>query len=336
MKAFFENESELKKFLNQRGSICREERQFALFLYLVFLKKKRKEINSRNEEYINEIVNKCLCLETAQEVDIIDVYYEATLMRDYWASSENGKGTVSKDEFNRKVLHFCLDFQIGAEKAAEVIDKLLCNNPDLISQYLGQKGWKKTINSAYYDVKHLIEKDNITDEEKHRVKIKAGLDIAGMMMNAIPDILVIYKLNDKLCAKALECKNNKLREGKYRDVMGIKNKMQLFIQECIMNFCFGGMSDYQRHIPNFPKSPVWKEYEKLWEETCQEVYEGILGQNIKAGPIKNCGVEIIRFIDKAECNGEGEILVDLEKLLEKIYSNIDEEKIFSCINSVRK
>lgn len=238
MKAFFEEEGRLKKFLGKDGNICREERQFALFLYLVFLKKKREETRGENGGYIEKTVRKCLALEDSQDIEIIDVYYEVSMMRDYWnyfKKDKKGGGFA----ISEKVLHFCLDFQRGAAEASEVVDQLLSKNQNLRSNYLGQNLWQEAVRE-HYGVGDLFERerDSITDEEKRKMRIKAGLDIAKMMMNATPDILVVYKLNDRLYAKAIECKY-KSKAGKYRDIAGVKSRMQLFIQECIMCFCFG-------------------------------------------------------------------------------------------------
>lgn len=67
---------------------------------------------------------------------------------------------------------------------------------------------------------------------------KACLDIARMMMNATPDLLVIYRIGGERYAKALECKYQS-GQGTYEDVVGVGIKMQYFIQECVMSFLFG-------------------------------------------------------------------------------------------------
>ncbi len=322
MEVLFEKEGTLKNFLSKDDSICREERQFALFLYLVFLKKKRKETGGKNGEYIDQTVRKCLELEDTQDVEIIDVYYEASLMRDYWKYFQNNKNG-EESEFNEKVLHFCLDFQLGAVKAKEEIDRLLSNQPKLRSSYIGQTFWQGAVKEAYgNEVSKLMKEnsDSITDEEKQQIGIKAGLDIAKMMMNATPDILVVYNLDGRLYAKALECKYQS-KEGKYQDVAGAKNRMQLFIQQCIMCFCFGTnghMNEQKRHMPNPLNSPEWKNKENLWEETCNRVYQGILDQEMETGDIKNGGVQLIRFTGNHNLK-EGEIQVELKELLENMY-----------------
>lgn len=300
-----ENKKEKKAYLDTGrledylGSnlYCREERQFAVFLYNIFLEEK----NNTNA-VTNPLINYCLDISSSQTARIKEAYFEATLMRDYFERD--------RSYFNRDILEFCLGWLCyGSNIINEMLNKLAIkdiNNPDKTSRNLGQQKAKKIIMEKYpgYPGKLAMAiKSGETDyETRQEAREKACFDIAGMMMNAVPDILVIYQLqNGSICAKALECKYLS-GEGTYLDIAGANCKMQLFIQECIMHFCFGkSIKSTKRHIPKFPRgSQIWSN-EKLWENICLNVYEGILNQNWKSQDILNAGVEKIQFIKPGDC-----------------------------------
>lgn len=326
MEAYL-NKNELKKYLEgESGPYCREERQFAVFLYYIFLKEKWNKGDSKTKE----IVQRCLYPKNKERKDIkiIDVYFEAALMRDYYEKNNN---------FNEMLLKFCLGW-LGKEVETLCKKTKGCN--------LGAKKAKSIIQS-YLDLDNtkVVEIIENEDSEKYNdIKEKACLDIARMMMNATPDILVIYKEKGEeetaTKAKALECKYES-DEGTYKDVAGAEYKMQLFIQECIMCFLFGkdGTDRWKRHIPQRPKSSkVWgKKKDKpndKWEEICGKVYKEILNQEWgteelrsieesgsieKSGSIKNAGVELIRF--KEEKKKENYTLILAKDLMEEVYNN---------------
>ena len=62
------------------------------------------------------------CLEEEEQDPIIEeLYYEVTLMRDYFAGCKKRSG-FEAEEFNRSLLHFCLDFlPCGKERAEKCI-----------------------------------------------------------------------------------------------------------------------------------------------------------------------------------------------------------------------
>lgn len=78
MEAYL-NEKKLKDYLGGK-LVCREERKFALFLYLAFLEKKKGNL----DPWLTKQVKSCL-EEKERDPIIEEVYYEATLMRDYFA-----------------------------------------------------------------------------------------------------------------------------------------------------------------------------------------------------------------------------------------------------------
>jgi len=167
---------------------------------------------------------------------------------------------------------------------------------------------KKKIRRKYSEletVKGEIEAGNIKDgDEKIRlIKERVCLDIAGMMMNATPDLLIVYEYeaNEKsgnasrgnTHVKALECKYLS-GEGTYKDMVDVEYKMQFFIQKGIMQFCFGkGEKDIIP--PSCPSSQIWKKNKELWEKTYGKVYKKIFTQDWQSKDLSNAGVEIIQF-----------------------------------------
>lgn len=325
----------LKNYLEGKsGPCCKEERQFAVFLYIILLDMKKEGVFLKKD-----VVKERMCIENKEngetkdkeskdvKIKIIDVYFEAALMRDYW--------NKEKSHFNDQLLKFCLRWLGNDEYYGKKLDELLEELKDeLNDEFLGQGKAKNIINKKYSDITNVTEiiKNEKEDGEKYNdIKEKACLDIARMMMNAIPDILVIYEeertegieVMKTMKAKALECKYES-DEGTYKDVAGAEYKMQLFIQECIMCFLFGkGESDrWKRHIPHFPeRSKVWRGKKDKWGKICREVYEGILKQDRgteESGSIINAGVELIRFKEKKQ---EGDyILILIKELTEKVYN----------------
>lgn len=288
MNTAYINEETLKEYLGKTEEnkiLCNEERQFALFLYNVFLEKKRRPGNNRNNNIAN-IVNKCLFGSESpnRKFEIQDIYFEATLMRDYFKQNAN------KEEFNKKLLLFCL----GGDKSA-VVNDLLEKLGDKKNHNLGQRTVKKAVNTLYNDVL-----------DKLKIEEKARIDLARMMMNATPDILVVYKdsENGNLHVQALECKY-KSSEGRYTDVAGVSVQMQFYVQECIMSFLFGknelfgrNESSIENRLPIFPeKSSKWKGYEYLGENIYKKVYKDIISQKreTKENKIINHGVTVIQF-----------------------------------------
>lgn len=137
MKAYL-NEKKLEDYLG-RKLVCREERQFALFLYLAFLEKKK----GSSDPWITKRVKSCL--EEEHDPIIEEVYYEATLMRDYFAGCKKGSGSGA-EEFNRGLLHFCLDFlPCGKERADKCIEELTENCGGRMDCHLGMKKVKDAI-----------------------------------------------------------------------------------------------------------------------------------------------------------------------------------------------
>lgn len=316
MKAYL-NEKKLEDYLG-RKLVCREERQFALFLYLAFLEKKKGNL----DPWITELVKFCL-EEKEQDPIIEEVYYEATLMRDYFAGCKKRSGSEA-EEFNRGLLHFCLDFlPCGKERADKCIEELTEGCGGRMDCHLGTKKVKDAIKKRYPNIKAIMKNET---EDVPQLYEKACLDIARMMMNATPDLLVIYRIGGERYAKALECKYQS-GQGTYEDVLGVGIKMQYFIQECVMSFLFGKNDLFRKNkeiieekLPKKPKkATLWCDEngsttrrDMFWEN----VYKGILNQETVSEGIRNKGVSEIKFFDKVE---EKSKRIDIRELLEHMY-----------------
>ena len=316
MKAYL-NEKKLEDYLG-RKLVCREERQFALFLYLAFLEKKKGNL----DPWITELVKFCL-EEKEQDPIIEEVYYEATLMRDYFAGCKKRSGSEA-EEFNRGLLHFCLDFlPCGKERADKCIEELTENCGGRMDCHLGTKKVKDAIKKRYPNIKAIMKNET---EDVPQLYEKACLDIARMMMNATPDLLVIYRIGGERYAKALECKYQS-GQGTYEDVLGVGIKMQYFIQECVMSFLFGKNDLFRKNkeiieekLPKKPKkATLWCDEngsttrrDMFWEN----VYKGILNQETVSEGIRNKGVSEIKFFDKVEAKSKR---IDTRELLEHMY-----------------
>ena len=161
----------LSKYLNGNSSICREERQYALFLANALLK---------NVGEIKKKLNMNSC-------SILEIYYEATFMRDFWF--------IYKTKFNEKLC------QYANEK--DEFPKISCRN-DV----------RKHAN--FWDNKHTL---------------------ACWMMNAKPDIAVIYEENNKKYLSFIECKY-KSNEDKYKYKVNGEDRFysQTKLQNDILDF----------------------------------------------------------------------------------------------------
>lgn len=316
--AYLENEQYLNKYLE--GKLCREERQFAAMLFSIFLEEKRKKNGT-----VHSIVKKCLNLQDiTAPVKIKEVYFETTLMRDFFEND--------REDFNRKLLKYCLRGLENDENNA-LIERLMNDLKVTLkgkrskgrkeSRHLGQSETRKLIKEKYpihETIKKEIETGNPSEEYIKKLKERICLDIAGMMMNATPDLLIEYTVGNSpntKHVKALECKYLS-KEGTYKDVAGVKYKMQFFIQNCIMQFCFGD-SKKDVILPSFPSKSIWGKNKELWYSTYNEVYKKISAKGWKpSNDLSNEGIEIIQFIDKKD-NIKNAIPICLDELI--IYSN---------------
>lgn len=172
---------------NDDCSVCREERQFALFLYqklfdMVSMTKAEIEQKLNSDIYLK--IRKACGLE---DNDIIkSVYYEASFMRDFLYRDKSEHSNKESCTFNNKLFEF----------TKEIFDS---------------------------DLKHLLD-HNENNTNLAKLKVEPSLNYGAnspknklpepmkrfmrAMMNSKPDLGIIYetKNNEKLHLKFIECK----------------------------------------------------------------------------------------------------------------------------------
>lgn len=91
----------LEHFIRDEYSICREERQYAVFLYNILRKYRNKD--KRIDKEVVSIFNAC---SIPRGAEIQNVFYEATFMRDFF--ERNRRLALSKNPenvlLNKKIL----------------------------------------------------------------------------------------------------------------------------------------------------------------------------------------------------------------------------------------
>lgn len=178
-----EYECSIENYISDEYSICREERQYALFLYNI-LKKHRKADGDK----IKEIFTAC-CLPLKAEIE--NVFYEATFMRDLF---ERNRRLILSD--NPDVNLLSKDFK-----------------PDKTGRFNQENSFN------YKLLKYLkIDIDVLSDEYKEHNLGGKGIECdetAKQMMRATPDIAVIYSLEGERYLHFLECKFESY-EGSYK------------------------------------------------------------------------------------------------------------------------
>ena len=208
----------IENYLGGGKLYCREERQYALFLYNALLNMKNGMSNGY--EKIKKLFD---CEDENKEVKIKEVFYEATLLRDYHYPKSNS------ENFNKRLIRFCMP-----DMKDEDIEKII----GLISKTSKEPGFPNVGNKNVTSwIKGDCSELDIYGNDK-KEEIRRRLLFAKCMMQAKPDIMVIYEQGGKKRALSIECKHES-GNGKYEDLDGRKTIHQELIQEFIMAFLFG-------------------------------------------------------------------------------------------------
>ena len=270
-------EFDINGFINTEkpeDSICREERQYAALLYTILLKAKNKDMKKHKNGIIVSLLG--------DKVETIEhVFFEATLMRDYF----NALSEEKKTDFNKKLLDFC-GVKIPEEKIY----------PDSLASSSHNWSEEKILSNSLASSTH-NELDKLIEEQRARFQF------ARYMMRAKPDIMVIYTdKNHGRCAKILECKKES-DEGKYKDIWGSETIKQEIVQACIMNFLFGKCIEEIPFGTYPPKAKAKDEYENNKDayDFQKKLANYDYSETIFKG-IKNMGVKETDFEPKKNSN----------------------------------
>lgn len=190
----------IKNYISDEYSICREERQYALFLYNILRK------HTTNNDKVVDIFKACNIPNTAQ---IKYVFYEATFMRDFF-------------ERNRRMV-------LGNYNSDKYLNKTFTPQ----SYEFKEENTAKSFNNMLID--YIKTKDSNCEDFYSGIELNMGgknvdcYTTIKSMMNSKPDIAVIYKDFDrKQYLLFLECK--------FESDEGSDGKKQRKIQYLIADF----------------------------------------------------------------------------------------------------
>ena len=217
----------IDKYLYDKDSICREERQYAVFLYNYLNSMKGKVWSDSKEQSL-----KCK-LFGKDDITITHVFYEATFMRDffYWDrkkcnESENSKNeNLTKKRFNEYLLDYVCEIANIDKEILENVFGFEFKRWDCISErdILNKKIKRikeyhlkmlngtedKSENMVDYYEYHLgmaIGKE-VGKGKKHKIDFCENINILlKSLMNSKPDIAVVFMKNGISKLAFFECK----------------------------------------------------------------------------------------------------------------------------------
>lgn len=247
-------------------SICREERQYAVFLYDILRKYKN---SGCREGAVGRIFEAC----GLGGAEIVDVFYEPTFMRDFYerkrrmvignALELNGteleKMLKKKSKSTPKNL---TPTQINKIRREDCFNYQLINylHPNL-NNISNEKLWKiekNNLGGLPKDCKEGTAKRKIKNEVEEVIREMIGetevqsiLNLIRQMMNAKSDIAVVYEKNKQRYLIFLECKLE------YNDTSYDENSTQTDIQWKIAEFlckhCFNEEISVPEKMANEPR-----------------------------------------------------------------------------------
>lgn len=180
-------------YIHNEYSICREERQYALFVYNIL--RFFREPESRNNTAAQAVFDAC---QIPMDAKVTDVFYEVSFMRDFF--ERNRRLVLGRHDTN-KLLNKSFkpaDFKIKNAKKDSF-------NYKLIEYVLGGPG---SMDSTMY-----LEEERNLGRNPIRTKLSDSPKENGerkfiiqCMMNVKPDIAVLYQQNGETYLLFLECK----------------------------------------------------------------------------------------------------------------------------------
>ena len=284
-------------YVNGDCSICREERQYALYLSNV-LRYYGKHHQKLKENYKAQNIFKSIFGEwEPDENHTVDyVFYESTFMRDIFERNRRYYLTKDKDCANLKKVYAKKSFK----PACYTVDKKDSFNHKLVKFCCGNEvPYDDSISITEINYGH-----NAPDEYYKNIKNKMQA-----MMNAKPDLAIIYKENGDRYLLFIECKFDSY-EGRYYN-NGNDNDDEKVI--------------YQREAQGLIAEFLCKDKNSYFSDL---KVSKIMKHNMKKYKTQYIS-EIVQFFRDAKCSGGVEIdneekivkinITDLIKLESKIF-----------------
>ena len=180
----------LENYINGEYSVCREERQYALFLYNVL--RRYHDLKSRKgNDDVEKIISAC---GIPVKAEIEYVFYEATFMRDFFERNRRIKLSPKCDR-PQKPENTALNKTFKPSTYEMTDDESF--NAKLIEYYKKEINKKSdiTFQGTYKGIEHNLGGKSIECDT-----------IIRSMMNSKPDIAVIYALGKEKYLHFIECK----------------------------------------------------------------------------------------------------------------------------------
>ena len=186
----------IENYIRDGYSICREERQYNLYLYNILRKYRNPE--SRKEEEVGHIFECCGLKNAVVE----NVFYEATFMRDFFM-----RNRVLANETDATELETILqqdkspnsDHKVDVDKSFDAKLIRFCEAENIENP----KGKIDEMNYGHWNNKDKIKTLKVDGSKGDK---DAYIRCMRRMMNAKPDLAVIYKEQGSRYLLFLECK----------------------------------------------------------------------------------------------------------------------------------
>ena len=163
---------DIERYISGADSICREERQYALYLNNVLMGTKKIK-NSDSKEILKKILSACGLPEDAH---VDHVFYEAAFMRDLFNDDkETHEKNKTPSEFNDTLLKY-----ICEEKKVRTLFNIIPGIPTQLPKDIPAEALKYHLGAG-------VGQETLSDSKYLGLKF-----VARVMMNAKPDIAVIY------------------------------------------------------------------------------------------------------------------------------------------------
>ncbi len=180
------NKNLLDRYIDEKDPICREERQYALFLYNYLCSMKKGEVSEQDKIRMQ--------LFGTEPVVIEAVYYEATFMRDlfFW----DKKQKEWEQRFNQYLLEYVKELP---EISSLEFREWSCSEEERKTlENLQKEAYAKYHLGMY--IGHPTREENVDFCKKINTMLKA-------LMNSTPDIAIVYvDSSDVRHLAFLECK----------------------------------------------------------------------------------------------------------------------------------